>query len=255
VNEEYAVGRVAQLAGVTVRTLHHYDEIGLVRPSGRTEAGYRVYSPADIERLQQALLYRRLGFGLDEIGVLLDDPDVDAVAHLRRQRELLVARGEEVAAMVTAIDSQLEARRMGMQLTPEEQLEVFGTDKVGGEWADEAEERWGETERFKESQRRAATYSKQDWIDLKADSDRGMHAFVDAMQAGLPVDGADAMALAERHREFLGKWFYECGYDVHRGLAQMYMEDERFAATLDAVAAGLATYMSAAIIANADAHT
>jgi DNA-binding transcriptional MerR regulator len=253
-DSEYGVGRVAELAGVTVRTLHHYDEIGLVRPSGRTPAGYRVYSAGDIDRLQQVLLYRRLGFGLDEIGALIDDATIDAVAHLRRQRDLLMARGAELEAMVAAIDAQLEARRMGMQLTPEEQLDVFGTDKVGGEWADEAWERWGETETYQESQRRAASYTKADREQLKVESDSGLQSFAAAMASGEPADSAAAMQLAEEHREFLTKWFYDCGYEMHRSLALMYVEDERFTATFEVVAPGLTAYVSETIIANADAH-
>nr|WP_241834641.1 MerR family transcriptional regulator [Pseudofrankia asymbiotica] len=160
--EDLTVGRVAGLSGVTVRTLHHYDQIGLACPSGRTAAGYRVYSAADLERLRQVLVYRELGFPLEEIRALVTDPGVDTVGHLRRQRGLLVERGERLAAMVAAIDRHLEARTMGMRLTPDEQFEVFGTDKVGGEWADEAEQRFGETDAYQESQRRVASYTKED---------------------------------------------------------------------------------------------
>nr|WP_206314183.1 MerR family transcriptional regulator [Streptomyces coryli] len=120
------VGRVAELAGVTVRALHHYDEIGLVRPSARTAAGYRAYSAADVERLREVLGYRRLGFGLREIADLVDDPATDAVAHLRRLRGLLLEQRDRAAAMVTAIDRELEARAMGIRTTPEEQLNAFG---------------------------------------------------------------------------------------------------------------------------------
>jgi DNA-binding transcriptional MerR regulator len=90
VEEHLSVGRLAELAGVTVRTLHHYDEIGLVRPSARTGAGYRAYSAGDVERLREVLAYRRLGFGLREIADLVDDPATDAVAHLHRLRGLLL---------------------------------------------------------------------------------------------------------------------------------------------------------------------
>jgi DNA-binding transcriptional MerR regulator len=254
VAEDYTVGRVAEIAGVTVRTLHHYDEIGLVTASGRTAAGYRVYEPADIERLHQVLTYRALGFGLDEIAALIDNPAVDAAGHLRRQRGLLIERGDRIAAMVAAIDKELEARAMGMQLTPEEQLEVFGTDKVGGEWADEAQSRWGETDAFRESQRRAASYSKDDWARLKEESDAGLRDFAAAMASGV-APGSDAgMALAEAHRVFLSRWFYDCGYEMHRNLAEMYVADARFAATFDTVAPGLAAYVREAIVANATAH-
>jgi DNA-binding transcriptional MerR regulator len=90
VEEHLTVGRVAELADVTVRTLHHYDEIGLVQPSARTAAGYRAYSAGDVERLREVLAYRRLGFALREVADLVGDPSTDAVAHLRRLRELLL---------------------------------------------------------------------------------------------------------------------------------------------------------------------
>lgn len=120
------MGRVAELAGVTVRTLHHYDEVGLVRPSARTAGGYRAYTAADVERLREVLAYRRLGFGLRQIADLVDDPATDAVAHLRRLRGLLLEQRDRAAAMVAAIDRDLEARAMGIETTPEEQLQLFG---------------------------------------------------------------------------------------------------------------------------------
>jgi DNA-binding transcriptional MerR regulator len=135
VEEHLTVGRVADLAGVTVRTLHHYDEIGLVRPSARTAAGYRAYSAADVERLREVLAYRRLGFGLREIADLVGDPSTDAVAHLRRLRGLLVEQRDRAGAMVTAIDRELAAREKGIAVTPEEQLGMFGArlyDAIGG---------------------------------------------------------------------------------------------------------------------------
>ena len=134
VEEHLTVGRVAELADVTVRALHHYDEIGLVQPSARTAAGYRAYSAGDVERLREVLAYRRLGFGLREIADLVDDPATDAVAHLRRLRGLLLEQRERAGAMVAAIDRELEARAMGMKMTPEQQLGMFGArlyDAIG----------------------------------------------------------------------------------------------------------------------------
>ncbi|GAA3343194.1 MerR family transcriptional regulator [Amorphoplanes nipponensis] len=120
------VGRAAELTGVTVRTLHHYDDIGLLRPSMRTPAGYRAYSADDVERLREVLAYRRLGFGLREIADLVDDPATDAAEHLRRLRGLLLEQRDRAAAMVAALDRELEARAMGIRMTPEEQLKAFG---------------------------------------------------------------------------------------------------------------------------------
>ncbi|WP_037604313.1 MerR family transcriptional regulator [Streptacidiphilus rugosus] len=132
--EHITVGRAAELTGVTVRTLHHYDRIGLVQPSARTAAGYRAYSAADVERLREVLAYRRLGFGLREIAALVDDPATDAVAHLRRLRGLTLEQRDRDDAMARAIDSELRARAMGIRTTPEEQLKVFGAqlyDTIG----------------------------------------------------------------------------------------------------------------------------
>jgi DNA-binding transcriptional MerR regulator len=133
--EHLTVGRVAELAGVTVRALRHYDEIGLVQPSARTAAGYRAYSASDVERLRDVLACRQLGFGLREIADLVDDPSTDAVAHLRRLRGLLLEQRDRADAMVAAIDRELQARATGMKMTPEEQLGIRGVnlyDAIGG---------------------------------------------------------------------------------------------------------------------------
>ncbi len=129
------MGHLAKLAGVTVRALHHYDEIGLVCPSARTVAGYRAYSARDVERLREVLAYRRLGFGLREVADLVSDPSADAVEHLRRLRGLLLEQRDRTDVMVAAIDRELEARAKGMTMTPEDQLGMFGAqlyDAIGG---------------------------------------------------------------------------------------------------------------------------
>jgi DNA-binding transcriptional MerR regulator/SAM-dependent methyltransferase len=134
VEEHLTVGRVAALAGLTVRALHHYDEIGLVRPSARTPAGYRAYAAADVERLRQVLAYRRLGFGLREIAALVDDPATDAAAHLRRLRQLLVTQRDETDGMLAAVDRELWARAAGGGGTPGEQPGMSGArlyDAIG----------------------------------------------------------------------------------------------------------------------------
>ncbi len=150
------VGEVAELAGVTVRALHHYDELGLLSPSGRSEAGYRLYSYEDLARLREILIWRRLGFSLTDIGSLLDEPGHDRLVALLR--------------------------------------------------------------------------------------------------AGEPADGAAARALAERHRRHISRWFYPCSPQMHRGLAEMYIADERFAGNYERAAPGLAAYFHDAILANADAQ-
>lgn len=250
----YSVGQVAGFAGVTVRTLHHYDDIGLLVPSERSHAGHRRYSDADLDRLQQILYYRELGFPLEEVAALLDDPDADPREHLRRQHELLTARIEKLQKMAAAVEHAMEARKMGINLTPEERFEVFG-DKDPEQYAEEAERRWGGTEAYAESQRRAAAYTKADWKRLKAEADDWSERYVALMAAGGTPTGEAAMDLAEEHRAHIGTWYYECPYEMHRCLGEMYVSDERFKAFYDAMRPGLAEHLRDAIIANAARHS
>ena len=167
------VGAVAALTGLSVRTLHHYDHVGLVVPSVRTPAGYRGYTDADIERLHLVLVYRSLGPPLDEIRVLLDDPSADVLGHLRRQHGLLLEQAERLQRTIKAVEELMNARRKGVQLTAEEQVEIFGTTAFGEEYAAEAGQRWGERDAWKQSLQRVSQYSKQDWIATKAEGDAG----------------------------------------------------------------------------------
>ncbi|MEU8032452.1 MerR family transcriptional regulator [Streptomyces sp. NPDC049099] len=252
----YSVGQVAGFAGVTVRTLHHYDEIGLLVPSERTYAGHRRYNDADLDRLQQILFYRELGFPLDEVAALLDDPDADPRAHLRRQHDLLTARIEKLQKMAAAVEHAMEARTMGINLTPEERFEVFGDkDPFNEGYAEEAEQRWGDTEAWAESQRRAARYSKEDWKRIKAETDDWEQRYAALVTAGEEPSGEAAMDLAEEHRQHMSRWFFEVPYEMHRCFAGMYVSDERFKAYYDAMAPGLAEHLGAAITANAARQT
>jgi DNA-binding transcriptional MerR regulator len=235
---------------VTVRTLHHYDRIGLVRPSERTSAGYRSYDEHDLDRLQQVLVYRELGFPLEEVATLLDDPDADPAAHLRRQHRLLRDRLERTQAMVAAVEKEMEARQMGISLTPEERFEVFG-EHDPAQYEAEAEERWGETEAWTQSQRRTASYGKADWLRIKEEGADIERRFAEALRDGVPAGSARAMDLAEEHRQQISRNFYDCPPEMHAGLGRMYVEDERFTAHYEQVAPGLAQYVSAAVQANA----
>ncbi|MHC0431833.1 MerR family transcriptional regulator [Streptomyces sp. O3] len=249
----YSVGQVAGFAGVTVRTLHHYDEIGLLRPSGRSHAGHRRYDDRDLDRLQQILFYRELGFPLDEVAALLDDPDTDPREHLRRQHELLSARIGKLQEMAAAVETAMEAQKMGINLTPEEKFEVFG-DFDPDRYAAEAEERWGGTDAYRQSQRRVAGYTKEDWRRIKEAQEDWGRRFVAVMDAGEEPDSAAAMDLAEEHRRLICDAYYDCGYEIHTGLAEMYVADPRFTATYEAIKPGMTAYLREAILANAVRH-
>jgi MerR family transcriptional regulator, thiopeptide resistance regulator len=245
------VGQVAEQYGVTVRTLHHYDQIGLLVPGERTSAGYRLYSETDIARLQHVVVYRRLGLALDEIALLLDDASADVGEHLRRQREAVMSRLDEMRELVTAIDRALEKEMSGTRLTREEQKELFG-DGFSDDYAEEAEQRWGETEAWKQSQSRTSKYTKADWAEVKAEMDATNAAFVLAMADGEPATSKRAMDAAEQHRLHIHRRFYDLTHEFHRGLGDMYLADPRFTKTYEDIRPGMAQYIRDAIHANAD---
>ena len=139
---------MAALTGVSVRTLHHYDHIGLVVPSVRTPAGYREYTDADIERLHLVLVYQSIGMPLDEIRALLDDSSADVVGHLRRQHGLLLEQAERLQHTIKAVEELMNAHRQGIQLTAEEQVELFGTTAFGDETHRNLAEMYLADERF-----------------------------------------------------------------------------------------------------------
>jgi DNA-binding transcriptional MerR regulator len=250
----YSVGQVAAVAGITVRTLHHYDEIGLLVPSERNHAGHRRYGTGDLDRLQQILFYRELGFPLDEVHTLLDDPATDPREHLRRQHEVLTARIEKLQKMAEAVEHAMEAKKMGIQLTPEERFEVFG-DKDPEQYQDEAEQRWGNTEAWAESQRRAATYSKEDWQRIQAEVDDWGRRYAALVASGEQPEGEAAMDLAEEHRQHISQTYFEVSYEMHVCFGDMYVADERFKAFYDAMGEGIAEHLRDAIHANAVRHT
>lgn len=246
------VGQAARLVGVSVRTLHHWDEVGLVRPSGRTYADYRVYSGADIARIHRVLVYRELGLSLAEIAQILDDPEVDEAGQLRRQREVLLERISHLQEMVSAVDRIMEATQMGTKLTPQQQAEIFGTD-WNPEYAREAEERWGDSPQWEQSQQRTAQLTAQDWARIKARGDAVNADLAAAKRSGVAPGSAEANELAERHRATIAD-FYECSHAMQVCLGRMYVGDPRFTAFYEELEPGLTQWLQQVIDANAQAN-
>lgn len=243
------VGEVARLANVTVRTLHHYDAIGLVRPSGRTAGGYRLYDDADLERLQTVLFYRELGFGLEEIAAALGDPDFDRGAALRQQRKLLQQQTERVNRMIAAVDDAIDAHDRGATMSDDAMFAVFGEDQR--ERQREAQQRWGDTDAWAQTRQRTTSYTRRDWQDVKAESETIMQRIADVYRSGAPADSDAAMDAVEAHRRQISERFYDCSHDMHMALADMYVADPRFTATYEALASGLTGWVRDAIHANA----
>ncbi|HEX6006466.1 MAG TPA: MerR family transcriptional regulator [Burkholderiales bacterium] len=246
----YTVSQVSRMARVTVRTLHHYDDIGLLIPSQRSDAGYRLYTDSDLQRLQQILLFRELGFALDAIAALLEQPAAERLSALVMQRARLEAELQQTSAVLRAIETAIKNNEGGVSMSAEEFFEGM-EDFNHAQYADEARERWGDTEAYQESVRRAKRYSKDDWARMKEESEAITRSLADAMQAGKSADSLEATSLVEQHRLHIDRWFYPCSREFHVNLGEMYVSDPRFTATYDKVRPGLARYIRDAIVANA----
>jgi hypothetical protein len=153
--------------------------------------------------------------------------------------------------MVAAIDYEMEAREMDIKLTPEERLEVFG-DFNPEDHAEEAEQRWGGTDAYRQSQRRVSNYTKEDWLKIKAEHEEVAANLAALIESGAAPDSEEAMAAAEAHRQHTSRWYYDCSYEIHRGLGEMYVSDERFRANYDVLAPGLSEFIRDAARANAE---
>jgi DNA-binding transcriptional MerR regulator len=246
------VAEVADLTGVTVRTLHHYDRIGLLVPSARSEAEYRLYDATDIARLREILVWRRLGVSLAEIARLLDDPTGDRRAVLLAQRELVATRQRELAELADALDRAL-AGAASEEDTMDRDQEII--DALDGfdprDYEAEVEERWGDTDAYRESSRRTKQYGPEQWREIRAEAESIAGRLAELFTAGEASDGEAAMDAAEAHRAHITRWFYACSPQMHRGLGEMYVGDMRFTAHWDERAPGLAAWVRDAFAANA----
>lgn len=252
--QTWTVGEVALLTRLSVRTLHHYDDIGLLRPGARTEAGYRLYTPADLARLWRVLSYRELGFPLAEIARVLDAPPGGEVAALRTQVALLQEKQRRTQTTLDAALAYLRAAERGQgvpTMTNAELKDIFdGFDPA--EHEAEAQERWGDTDAYRQSARRTSRYTRADWETVKAEMNAIYARYLALMRAGTPPDSAQAKAVAADHRAHISARYYDASPEMMRGLAQMWVADERFTRNIDSVGEGLAAYSSAAVLAWAE---
>src|SRR6478736_805859 len=200
----------------------------------------------------QVAVYRRLEMPLDAIATLLEGGE-DAADHLRRQRDTVMQRLGELTELVAAIDRALEREMSEQPATTEDLKELFG-EGFEDEYQQEAQERWGETDAWKQSQSRTKHYTKADWAQVKAEADAINAAFVAAQSSGEPATSGPAMDAAEQHRLHIHDRFYDLDHTFHRALADMYVADPRFTKTYEDLAPGLAAYVHDAIHANADRH-
>ncbi|MFE5791963.1 MerR family transcriptional regulator [Streptomyces sp. NPDC056503] len=246
------VGQVSARLGVTVRALHHWDEIGLARPSLRTAAGYRLYTAADLARLHRVVVYRELGLGLDRIGAVLDDADTDVPAALRAQRAQVAERVERLRRLGAGLDRMIEAHERGLLLTVDQQAAIFGPD-WDPEGPAKARAQYGDTAQWRQYAERSASRTPEEWqavTDASAALDRELAS---AMDAGLAPGSPEANELVEHHRAVFAAYF-PLTREMQVCLARTYASDPGFTAHYDALREGLAVWFRTVVDASARAH-
>ena len=243
------IHEVSKLAGVSVRTLHHYDELGLVR-AGRAANGYRRYGPAEVDRLQQVLLYREAEMPLSDIKRLLDDPSFDArtalVGHLRELR----ARRGRLDGLIASVEKTLACMEGSATMEDEEKFEAFKqglVDENEQRYGKEVRERWGD-DAADASNAKLMGMSVEQYHRTQKLEQGVKDALLAAMAAGDPT-GEDAHRAADLHRQWLCEFWKDGTYSkaAHLGLAEMYVADDRFKAYYEAVAPGAAEFLRDAI--------
>lgn len=245
----YTVKAVSDMAGISIRTLHYYDQIGLLHPAEISPAGYRLYADADLVRLQQILFFRELGFGLSEIRQILDSPDFDPCRALQEHRRALLEQQRRLERLINTVDRTLERLERKEKMMTEEMKELFdGFDP--SKYGEETRQRWGGSPEFAESQKRTGTYTRADWKAIQqeaAEIYQNLAARM-AQQPGAP----EVQTWIGRWHQHITKWFYPCSPEVFRGLGDLYVQDERFTQNIDKTRPGLAAFMKEAMAIYAD---
>ena len=235
------ISDVAKLTGVTVRALHYYDEIGLLKPGEVTEAGYRVYNDTDLEVLQQILFFRELDFSLEDIRKIMQNPAYEKESALRKQKELLLQKRSRLDSLISLVDKTLK----GEQDMSFQQFDMTKIEEARKQYAAEAKQRWGDTAAYAEYEKKSDRYSDAQQKMLAGEGAKILSEF--GRNRSLAPDSVEAQALVEKWQTYITSNFYTCTKEILSCLGQMYVGDERFTQHIDQYGAGTAAFMVAAI--------
>lgn len=234
------ISEAASSYGISVRTLHYYDEIGLVKPSEVTQNGYRYYDQDALATLQQVLFYRELEFPLKDIAQFLQNPNYDKLDAMQKHRNLLLLKRQHLDDLLRLVDETIGGKNMSKPKTT-----LADIEKAKQEYAQEAKERYGSSEAYGESEERYARYTDEDKATMGANMDEIFSGF--AALVGQNPEGKEARELVIRWKNHISKYNYPCTDEILSGLGKMYVADERFAKNLDKYGEGTARFMSEAI--------
>ncbi len=233
----------AELTGVSVRTLHYYDEIGLLKPCAVDEQnGYRFYDEGCLMRMQEILFYRELDFPLRDIQAIISSPDYNKQTALKEQKRLLTLKKERLERLITALDGAMKGVKLTMNIFDNSEFE-----RQRQLYAKEAKEKWGNTAAYEESAEKTKNYTDDKWSEVNKGMNDIMSEFAECKNSGNASDSTDAQAIVKKWQDFITENYYTCTKEILRGLGKMYVADERFRANIDKHGDGTAQFMSDAI--------
>lgn len=244
---EYTVKKLADLSGISVRTLHYYDEIGLLSPSSRTEGGYRLYGEEALGRLQHILFFRELEFPLEDIQKMLSSPHFNSRQAMKDHRELLSRKKQRLENLLAALDTTLSSMK-GDSMSSNTFSQAFSTENVD-QYKEEVQQRWGHTDHYKQSQERTKHLKKEDWERIRLEADTIMKEVCRLMPEGVASPNVQAQMKA-LHTYM--HHFYDCTPEFMAGLGEMYVADERFASSFEKYHPNLAVFVRDALRIYAD---
>lgn len=237
------IKELAGLTGVSVRTLHYYDEIGLLKPCSVDEQnGYRFYDESSIQRMQEILFYRELDFPLKDIQMILSSPDYDKQTALKEQKHLLTLKKERLERLISALDGAMKGEKITMKAFDNSEFEAQRE-----QYAKEAMEKWGSTAAYKESAEKTKDYTNEKWDQVNSAMDGIIAEFAECRKNGSVTGSKEAQTLVKKWQDFISRNCYTCTKEILAGLGEMYVGDERFKANIDRHGDGTAEFMREAI--------
>ncbi|MEX1375912.1 MAG: MerR family transcriptional regulator [Eubacteriales bacterium] len=234
------INQIANLCGVSVRTLHYYDEIGLLCPSSIADNGYRQYDYTSLEKLQEILFFKELDIPLKDIKEIMENPNHDTADALKKHRELLVLKRERLGKIIALLDDNLKSNKVDLK-----EFDMTEIKQHIEKYKEEAKQRWGHTDAYKQSNKKTAEFTEQDWKRINDYWNRLFSDFADCMNKKPKCKSVDT--LVQQWQSHISENFYECTDEILLGLADMYVFDERFKKNIDKHGENLAEFINESI--------
>lgn len=245
---EYTVQKLAQLAGVSSRTLRYYDEIGILKPARTNSSGYRIYGQQEVDRLQQILFYRELGVSLDQIKEIITAPAFDAAGALKEHREKLLEKRKQLDLLITNVEKTISSAEGRTTMSNKEKFEGFKKKMIEDnekQYGKEIREKYGE-ETVEKSNAKLMNMTQEEHEAVTKLAEEVNSTLAQAMETGDPASGL-AQKAADLHKQWITFYWSEYSKEAHAGLAEMYVADERFKAYYDKIQPGAAEFLRDAI--------